>query len=155
MTRKPFAVPLATLALVLCAVAPPATAQSFDEEVREIVGRVVDAWNEGDPDALAEMFAEDADLRDQDGLWLVGRDDIHGYFEKWMAGREGAKEVHVDRSRLVTEELAVVDVISGIVPKGGTFWGEETERLAITVQVARQRDGSWLFASWRQCDSAR
>jgi uncharacterized protein (TIGR02246 family) len=155
MTRKPLTVSLAALALILFAAAPPAAAQSFDEEVREMVDLVVEAWNGGDPGALAEMFTEDADLRDQDGLWLVGREDIHGYFERWMAGSEGAKEVHVDRSRLVTEELAVVDVISGIVPKGGTFWGEETERLAITVQVARQPDGSWLFASWRQCGSAR
>ena len=143
------------LTLIVAAYAAPAAAQSFDEEVERMIDGVVEAWNGHDPDALAEMFTEDADLRDQNGLWVVGRDEIHRYFAEWMENSDGAKEVHVDRARLIAEGAAAVDVISAVVPKGGTFWGEETQRLAVSVQVLQQPDGSWLFSSWRQCGSAK
>lgn len=144
-----------TVALLLGLVPGTAGAQEFEEDVSKVVGLVVEAWNSGDPEALASLFAEDADLRDQDGTWVTGRGEIQGYFEEWMAGSDGAKEVLVERSRRVTEQAAVVDVISGVVPKGGTFWGEETTRFTITVDVVKQQDGSWLFTSWRQCHSTR
>lgn len=145
----------AVLALVLAVACAAPAAASFDEEVQRMIDGVVEAWNGGDPGALAEMFTEDADLRDENGQWLVGREEIHGYLARWMEQSDGAKEVHIDRSRLITEGAAAVDVISAVVPKGGTFWGEETQRLAVSVQVLQQRDGSWLFSSWRQCGSAK
>lgn len=145
----------AVLALALAVACAAPAAASFDEEVQRMIDGVVEAWNGGDPGALAEMFTEDADLRDENGQWVVGREEIHGYFARWMEQSAGAKEVHIDRSRLIAEGAAAVDVISAVVPKGGTFWGEETQRLAVSVQVQQQRDGSWLFSSWRQCGSAK
>lgn len=143
------------VALLTAAFPAPAGAQSFDEEVKTMVGMVVEAWNGGDAERLASMFTQDADLREENGRWLTGPEEIYGYFREWMAGSDGAKEVLVERSRRVTEQAAVVDVISGVVPKGGTFWGEETTRFTITVDVVKQQDGSWLFTSWRQCHSTR
>lgn len=144
-----------TLALLVGLVPGAAGAQSFEEGVDKMVALVVEAWDERDPKGLVNLFTEDADLRDQNGKWVTGREEIYGYFEEWMAGSEGAKEVLVERSRVVTETTAVVDVLSAVVPKGGSFWGEGTERLAISVDVLQQADGSWLFSSWRQCHSAR
>lgn len=150
--------PMLSLAVVLCLTTsfPVAVAaQELEEDVQKMVSLVVEAWDNGDPDALAGLFTEDADLRDQNDQWITGREGIHGYFQEWMAGSEGAKEVLVERGRLVSEGTAVVDVLSAVVPEGGSFWGEGTERFAVSVSVVQQRDGSWLFSSWRQCHGPR
>lgn len=149
--------PILCFALVSCmvALAPAAGAQDLEEDVEKMVGLVVESWNNGDPEALAELFTEDADLRTEGGEWVTGRDEIKGYFEEWMSSSNGAKEVLVERGRLVSEATAVVDVLSAVVPEGSSFWGEGVERYAIAVSVVQQRDGSWLFSSWRQCHSAR
>lgn len=150
--------PILCVAAVFCMASffpGAAGAQDFEEDLKKMVALVVEAWNAGDPEALASLFTEDADLRDQNGVWVTGRNEIHGYFEEWMAGSKGAKEVLVERGRLISEGTAVVDVLSAVVPEGGSFWGEGTERLAVSVSVVQQRDGSWLFSSWRQCHSAR
>lgn len=150
--------PIVTVAALtlLAGLAPAAaSAQDFEEDVEKMVGLVVEAWNEGDPEALASLFTEDAELRTEEGEWVTGPNEIQGYFEEWMARTEGAKEVSVERGRLVADGVAVVDALSAVVPEGSSFWGKGVDRFAISVTVVQERDGSWLFSSWRQCESAR
>lgn len=138
---------LALAALLGISMAHCAQAQSFEEDVPEMVNMVLEFWNNQDPERLARLFTEKADLHSRTGKWYTGHGEIAGYFEQWMAEAEGsAKDIGVQRARQLSDNLGVVDVISSLTPPEG-----ERQQTFVSVVVERQLDGSWLFASWREC----
>lgn len=138
------------LTIVLLGLPAQVEGADFEEEVLMMVQAVEDSWNGQDPERLAGMFAKSADLNSRNGRWYTGPDEIQGYFEEWMARREGdAKEIDIDRARLLTESVAAVDVVSSLRDREGQI----TEQVTVSVTVERQLDGSWLFTTWRECQS--
>lgn len=129
-----------------------AQADDFEEDVARMISGVEDAWNEGNPEALASMFTKNADLHSREGRWYTGPDEIARYFEEWMAQHEGdLKDIDLDRARLISESLALVDVTSRLLDREQTV----TEQVKVTVVVERQLDGGWQFAAWRECTAPR
>jgi len=142
---------LVSLGLVLAWITP-AQGGSFEEDVAMMISGVEEAWNERDPGALASMFTKKADLHSRDGQWFTGPDEIAGYFEEWIASTEGpAKDIDLQRSRQLSESLAVVDVISRLRDRRGSV----VEQVFVSVVVERQLDGSWQFTAWRECSSMK
>ena len=125
----------------------PAQAQEFEEDVPKMVNMVLEFWNEQDPERLAGMFTENADLHSRNGVWYTGQREIAGYFEEWIhEAIDDAKDIDVQRARQLTDNTGIVDVISSLTPPEG-----ERKLTFVSVVVERQLDGSWLFASWREC----
>lgn len=50
---------------------------SDEDGVRKTMNRFAEAWNRHDMDALAALFAADADFVNVGGRWLKGRQEIH------------------------------------------------------------------------------
>lgn len=146
--------PAGFLILVLAVLCAPTAAQSadFEEAVAMMISGVEDAWNERDPEALASMFTKKADLHSREGRWYTGPDEIAGYFVEWMAQHEGdVKDIDLDRARLISESLALVDVDSRLLDREQTV----TEQVKVTVVVERQLNGGWQFSAWRECTAPR
>lgn len=151
MKRKVWLTGLTAGWLIAALVIPcvPARAGEFEEDVARMIAGVEEAWNERDPEALASMFTKKADLHSRNDEWFTGPDEITGYFEEWIAQSEGtAKDITLDRSRLISESLALVDVVSRLM-RDETV----TQEVKVSVVVERQLDGSWQFAAWRECEA--
>lgn len=79
--------------------------------VRAHFAAFADAWVEGDAAAVAAGYAEDADLVRPNQPPVVGRAAIEAFYARMFAGplKGVAKTTTVDRIRLVTPVVAVVD----------------------------------------------
>ena len=87
-----------------------------DERLRAIVERYVDAWQDGDVDAVVALLAEDATLTmPPRPTWYRGREAVAGFLRRYPLASE-------NRSRLVPTGA------SGQLAFGHYFWDAETQR---------------------------
>lgn len=122
---------------------------------QEVAHGFAEAWNRGDADALAALFAADADFVNVVGLWWTRREQIrrnHAYgFTHIFPG----STMSVDRLRVrpLGEDVAVVHVrwsVEGQVDPGGDPAGERHGVLLLVT--ARQDDGTWLSVAAQNTD---
>jgi uncharacterized protein (TIGR02246 family) len=108
--------------------------------VRAHFAPFTDAWMKGDAAAVAAGYAEDADIVRPEQPPVAGRPAIQAFYERMFAGplKGVAKTMRVDRVRLVTEALAVVDA-------SYTLDREEPALHAkgVSLTVLQKRDGRW------------
>ena len=94
------------LALLLAANDPGA-----EEAIRAHFASFAQAFAQGDARAVAAGYAEDADIVRPNQPPVLGRAAIQIFYEQMFAGplKGVTKTTHVDRVRLVTPTVAVVD----------------------------------------------
>jgi uncharacterized protein (TIGR02246 family) len=118
------------------------------DAIRETAAVFVKAFNARDAKAIAALWMENADYRDETGSFYHGRDAIEKKYAAFFAEHSGAEmkiELSLESLRLITPELAVEDgvgIVSPPVP-GPPVAGR------YTATHIRQ-DGKWLLASVRE-----
>ena len=124
-------------------------------EAGDIATAFTDAWNRHDPDALAELFAEEADFVNVVGLWWTTRAQIrkaHAYgFDRIF----GSSVMRLDtvRVRELGPDAAVVHAawrLSGQTPHGDQAAGPR--KGVFTFVVQRQTGGGWLAVAAQNTD---
>lgn len=79
-------------------------------EPQDVARAFIEAWNDQDPDALAELFVEDADFVNVVGLWWEDRDAIRRAhlrgFRVMFAGSHNSLER--TKARMLGDDVAVV-----------------------------------------------
>ena len=130
------------LALVALGACWPATADPPEEAgVREHFAAFARAFAQGDARAVAESFAEDADLQRPNQPPVVGRPAIEAFYARMFAGPLAGvtKTTAVDRVRLLRPELAVVD---------SSYTLDRATPLlharGVSLTLLEKRDGRWL-----------
>ena len=130
-----------TLALgfaLLLAAADPA---SEEVAIRAHFSSFALAFANGDAQAVAAGYTDDADIVRPNQPPVVGRAAIQAFYEQMFAGalKGVAKTTHVDRVRLVTPTVAVVD-------SSYTLDRDEPALHArgASLSVLEKRDGRWL-----------
>ena len=100
-----------------------------------------EAFAKGDATAVADGYTDDADIVRPNQPVVVGRAAIQAFYEQMFAGplKGVAKATHVDRVRLVTPAVAVVD-------SSYTLDRDEPPLHArgVSVSVLEKRGGRWL-----------
>ena len=116
--------------------APPEEA-----EVRAHFAAFADAWVKGDAGTVASGYAEDADIVRPNQPLVAGRAAIDVFYAQMFAGplKGAAKTTRVDRVRLVSGTIAVVD-------SSYTLDREEPPLHArgVSLSVLEKRAGRWL-----------
>ena len=103
------------------------------------------AFNKGDAEAVAALYAPDGDSVRPAGQMTKGRAEIEKGYAKLFAQNKGAKlDAPFGSLRFITRDVAIADRPSALTPapEGGP------RKLHITV-VYVKRDGKWLIASNR------
>jgi uncharacterized protein (TIGR02246 family) len=103
------------------------------------------AFNKGDAAAIAAQFGENAEVVDEDGNVVQGREDIQARFaEVFQKYPTAAIAVHVTSIRKLSPDVAVEDgySITTLTPD------EPASRSPYTL-VHLKRNGTWLIASVR------
>ena len=127
------------LALAGCREAAPAADPSTREAIEAAVGRYVAASNEGDADALTELYTEDAVLLPPDHAPVHGRRAIG---EFWRQGTDSGLAV-------TTLRVEVDGTIGYLVGKYNLpqTTNEPADSGKYVMCLRRQRDGSWKLSA--------
>ena len=123
---------------------------SADEDaIRQLDERWKEAWSNRDAQALAELFAEDADGIDAMGAAVSGRMAIEEHYIQSFENLppEAGAESEIVSLRFIRPTLAVVDGTWSMTGLPETDEGLPTEGL-YTVFVVK-RGGQWLYAAGR------
>ncbi len=121
----------------------------------DLITAFVKAWDAGDAEAIANLFAEDADFINGVGLWWSSRTAIrraHAWgFERMY--RDSSLAIEKLSQRLLGEAAAVVHVrwrIDGQIDPNGQAL--ESRRGVMSAVVVRLDDGGWLGVSAQNTD---
>jgi uncharacterized protein (TIGR02246 family) len=142
MTARPVLRPILVLGaafLAGCSSEAPARNASSRGAVEATVDRYVAASNEGDADALTELYADDAVLLPPDHEPIQGREAIG---EFWRQGTDTGLEV----STLRLEVDGTVAYLIGRYHLPPTE-GEEADSGQYVLCLKQQSDGSWKLTA--------
>ena len=94
------------------------------KEPVEVALAFAEAWNDRDPDALADLFVEDADFVNVVGLWWEDRRNIRRAHARGFRVMFGSSEMALERTkvRLLGSDSAVVLALwrmTGQLPRRG------------------------------------
>jgi uncharacterized protein (TIGR02246 family) len=113
--------------------------------VEDLYRQVIDAWNERDGDAMAELFIVDGEMVGFDGSQHTGRGVIAEQLKAIFASHPTAPYItKITGVTTVTLDVAIVRAIAGMVPVGKTEL--EPKLHAIQRMTAVQRAGDWRVA---------
>jgi uncharacterized protein (TIGR02246 family) len=113
-----------------------------------------DAWNRADADALAELFAEDAEFVNVVGLWWHDRANIRGAHAFGFARIFPGSRITMDepRVRLLGTDAAVVQsrwhLVGQVTPDGEPAG----DRDGILTFVLERRLGGWITVAAQNTD---
>ena len=128
-------------------VAAPIAAE--DDRPQALVDRFVRAWNAHDPTAMGDLFSEEADFVNAEGVWSQGRPWIRAQLERFHTTRfKGTTLVETNtRLRMVKDNVAVMHFqweMSGAVDA----YGKPVPKLHGIMQiVAVQEVKGWRILS--------
>jgi uncharacterized protein (TIGR02246 family) len=128
-----------------------AAALTHDETaVRDILDHMYAAWAAEDPEAIADLYADDVTVV-MPGVLRTSRDDIRAYFAAGFAGPlKGSRAADEVRSvRFPAQDAAIVVSEGGVVPAGET--GVPAARRVRATWVLARRDGKWRIAAYHNC----
>jgi uncharacterized protein (TIGR02246 family) len=120
-----------------------------ESNVRALHARLLDAWNEGDGEAFAAPFSDDACFVPFDGSVQIGRERIAAahqpLFDRWLRGSRLVDE-HTE-VRFLGADVALVLAVGGTVMRGKSK--PAPARDSIQTLVAIREAGEWSFVSFQ------
>ena len=125
-------------------------AQSNDETgVRSVVHGFEDAWNHHDMNALASLFAPDADFVNVIGMRWIGREAIKQAHAATHATifKNSTLSIGETTVRFLTSDIAItrsVWSLSGQTDRGGKM---EPARTGILTHVLTRAAGNWVIVA--------
>ncbi|MEU8118757.1 SgcJ/EcaC family oxidoreductase [Spirillospora sp. NPDC049024] len=119
---------------------------SSETAVREVLGRLYEAWGDGDADAFADLYVDDATVV-MPGVFHQGRAAVRDYMAAAFDGPlKGSRAVDEPQDVRVHGDTAIIVSRAGIVMAGEQEYPPERERLA--TWVLSRRDGRWLVSAY-------
>ena len=120
----------------------------------DVPGLFARAWNNGDPDALASLFDEDAQFVNVTGLYWHDRESIRKAHAQGLQRvfKKSMLAVHDTRVKLLSPDIAVVHAqmtLSGGGPAGAATEPGRTTIVSFVVHRTRDR---WQIASAHNTD---
>ena len=139
----------ALLAVVATAVILPVPTAAEDDRPQALVDRFVRAWNAHDPKAMGDLFTDEADFVNAEGVWSQGRPWIRAQLERFHTTKfKGTTLVETNtRLRMVRDNVAVMHFqweMSGEVDASGK---PAPKRHGIMQIVAVQEVHGWRILS--------
>lgn len=120
--------------------APPDTA-----EIRDLLDRLVDAWNRGDADAYGACFTDDATYVTYVGTVYRGRADLAAAHDALFRGFVKGTRLVYD---LVDLHFPTLDTAT-VVTRGDTYKRRPGRLGKVqTYAVVRELDGAWRIAAF-------
>jgi uncharacterized protein (TIGR02246 family) len=119
-----------------------------DAELRALVSTYVDAWNRGDADAFASVFAADADFTSIRLDHIRGRASIAAAHKQIFASSYPGSRVAatLEHVRALREDLAVLDIDAYMTDAAGEPFGPKH---AHAMAVAERQPSGWRIVAFQ------
>jgi uncharacterized protein (TIGR02246 family) len=122
------------------------TNRADEDAIRELLGRQINGWDAGDPEAYASVFSLDADYVTFLGSHYKGREAIAAsyapLFKKVLRGsRLGTENTQL---RFLTPDVALIHANATVVMKGRRRKHRNTR---VNTSIAVRTDEGWLLAA--------
>ncbi len=128
--------------------APVSTSSAADvelEQLRASAAEFVKAFNAGDAKAIGALFLEKAEVVDEDGNLVQGRENIEARFAELFKGFPKASvAVEITSLRQISPAVAIEEGVTSI-----TLAPDEPASVNAYALVHLKKDGKWQFASVR------
>ncbi|WP_410673442.1 SgcJ/EcaC family oxidoreductase [Amycolatopsis sp. cmx-4-68] len=128
------------------------TTTTTEADVRAVLGRLTQAWNDGDAAAYGRLFTDDADYVTFFGLNFPGREAIESSHRALFEGPlKGSKLTGAlgatAKVRFVRPDVTVV-VAGGGSSLTGTDTPDEGRESTVSFVLVRE-DGEWLITAFQ------
>jgi uncharacterized protein (TIGR02246 family) len=128
------------------------TTTTAEADVRAVLGRLTQAWNDGDATAYGRLFTEDADYITFFGLTMPGRkaieDGHRALFEGPLKGSKLTGQLGASaKVRFIRPDVAVV-VVGGGSSLSGADTTDEGRESTVSFVLVRE-DGEWLITAFQ------
>ncbi len=134
---------LLSLSFALLSAPAAQSANAADEKaIRESAAKYAEAFNKGDVDALAAMYAKEATYDEGEGPVIVGRDEIRKALAANLAESPGTKMSIDIKSIRFTKTRGIEIGVATLTPTKG-----EPTAVSYRAIHAKQPDGKWLMTS--------
>ncbi len=127
---------------LLSAPAAQSTNAADEKSIRDAAAKYAEAYNKGDVDALAAMYAKDATYDEGEGPVIAGRDEIRKALAANFAEASGTKMAIEIKSIRFTKNRAIEIGVATMTPAKG-----EPVVVAYRAIHSKQPDGQWLMTS--------
>jgi uncharacterized protein (TIGR02246 family) len=126
-------------------VATPSAAEAELELLQASADEFVKAFNSGDAKAIGSLFVEKAEVVDEDGNLVQGRENIQARFAELFQGFPKASVVvEITSLRQISPAVAIEEGVTSI-----TLVPDEPASVNSYTLVHLKKDGKWQFASVR------
>ncbi len=117
-------------------------------ELQALVATYVDAWNRGDADAFASLFAEDADFTSISLHRLRGRAPIAAAHRHIFATVYNGTRIDatLDSVRPLSDDLAILDIDAHMTNGAGEPFGPKH---AHAMAVAQRQSAEWRIVAFQ------
>lgn len=149
--------------------------QALDQGVRNLLKNLEEGFNRGDAKALAACWTPTGDFVNHAGVRVEGRDGIEKAFQEALAASRGGKlQLVPTASRMVNDNLALIDAIADVKPapagvnhglafsfvlvKSGDKWLIESARETAQHSVGyaqHMKDLDWMVGDWAEMPSSK
>lgn len=121
----------------------------------EVVAQWQDAWNRGDADALAELFAVDAEFVNVVGIWWHDRERIRKAHAFGLATIFPGSVMEMGRSRvrLVGADAAVVQARWHLTGQSSPAGDPVDDRAGVFTFVLERRPEGWITVAAQNTDA--
>ncbi len=115
--------------------------------IRTLIGRMIDAWGQGDGDAFAAVFEPDADYVSFGGMHMEGRDTIAQMHQHLFKGSLSGThlELNLSKLRFLGPEVALALLEGGFIDAGQVALSDP--RRTLQTAVFHKRNGIWRIAA--------
>ncbi len=115
---------------------------SATDEVQGLYQKLLDAWNNRNARAMAELFIEDGESIGFDGSQSIGQDEIFSHLKPIFEHHPTAKYVSkVKGVHFLTSEIAILRAIAGMIPPGQLDINPKVNTHQTLVAV--KSEGNW------------
>jgi uncharacterized protein (TIGR02246 family) len=130
--------------------------QADEDLIRDLENRFNAAWNAHDPDAIAEVLADDAQFITVNGAWTTSRQGFRDLMQR-LHGPNGPFRMSTQRS----PEMRVTFLAPDIAILHTRFWikGEvmhdalsQEDRESVGTRVLRKTGGRWRIVATQNTD---
>ncbi|MBP1969769.1 uncharacterized protein (TIGR02246 family) [Virgibacillus natechei] len=115
---------------------------SFQDEIKSLYQKLIDAWNKRDAKGMAEQFAEQGIQIGFDGSKVIGREEILSHLKPIFENHPTPPFVtKVKDIRALGTDAAMLQAIAGMIPPGKTDIDPSVN--AHQTLVAVKKDNDW------------
>lgn len=121
--------------------------------IEQLYQAYINAWNQRDAKAMANLVTEDAILIGFDGSQMFGKNEVEIAIGQIFAHHQTARYVTIIKHiQFLNSEAAILHSVAGMVPPGSIDIKPEVN--AIQLLTAKRENGQWLIAAFQNTPAA-